>query len=354
MSIDTQCLCGCALAESVEPQAPIHQGIAAQRSAPTVGILGCGKYLPEQVVPNDVVAIESGVEASWIERKTGIMTRRRAEPGQAASDLAEPAATEALRNAGLTAEDLSLIVVATSTPDSPQPPTACVLQNKLGAWGAAAFDLNAVCSGFVFALETARRMIADGGYALVVGVDIYSRILDHTDHRTAVLFGDGAGAVVLGPSSRGRGIIETRLASFGAHTDLIKVPGGGSRILPTKESLAAGNHFFAMDGRGVRDFVEREVPPAVSDFLASVRVEPSAIAHLIPHQANGQMLQDLVPQLGLTSARTHYTVERYGNTGAASVAVTLAEAHTEINAGDLVLLAAFGGGMAIGLTLLRW
>lgn len=354
MSINTPCLCGCALAEPVESQAPIQQVPAARRSAPAVGILGCGSYLPDQVVANDVVAIESGVEASWIERKTGIMERRRAEPEQAASDLAEPAAAEALRNAGLTADDLSLIVVATSTPDSPQPPTACVLQDKLGAGGAAAFDLNAVCSGFVFALETARRMIADGGYALVVGVDVYSRILDRTDHRTAVLFGDGAGAVVIGPSPVDRGIIETRLASFGAHTDLIKVPGGGSRIPPTKESLAAGDHYFAMDGRGVREFVEREVPTAVSDFLASAQVEPDAIAHFIPHQANGRMVQDLVPKLGLPAARTHYTVEKYGNTGAASVPVTLAAAHTEINAGDLVLLAAFGGGMAIGLTLLHW
>lgn len=339
---------------TIKTEAPIQRGPAVQTSAPTIGILGCGSYLPDQVVTNDVVAVESGVEAPWIERKTGIVTRRRAAPEQAASDLAELAAAEALRNAGLSSQDLSLIVVATSTPDSPQPPTACVLQEKLGACDAAAFDVNAVCSGFVFALETARRMVAVGSHALVVGVDIYSRILDLTDYRTAVLFGDGAGAVVIGPSPDGRGIIDTQLASFGAHTDLIKVPGGGSKIPLTNETITAGEHYFAMDGRGVRDFVTREVPPAVSNFLATAQVEPGAIAHFIPHQANGRMLQDLIPQLGLTAARTHYTVERYGNTGAASVPVTIADARTEIKNGDLVLLAAFGGGMAIGLTLLRW
>lgn len=343
------CFCGCALAEPVGD--PFHRKSAKPAG---VGVLGCGSYLPEQEVGNDVVAAEVGVEEPWIERKTGILTRRRAAPWQAASDLAAPAAEEALSRAGLTAADLSVIVVATSTPDSPQPATACVLQDKLGAVGAAAFDVNAVCSGFVFALETARRLISDGGHALVVGVDVYSRILDPTDRRTAVLFGDGAGAVVLGPTPAGRGIVASSLASFGQHAGMIRVPAGGSRIPASKESLAAGEHYFAMDGRGVREFVDREVPGAVRSFLAESGYRDDAVRHFVPHQANRRMLADLETKLALPAARTHYTVERYGNTGAASVPITLAEAQHEFTEGDLVVLAAFGGGMAMGLSLIRW
>ncbi len=343
------CFCGCALAEPVD--APFHRKSAR---ATGVGVLGCGSYLPEQEVGNDVVAAEVGVEESWIERKTGIRTRRRAAPWQAASDLAAPAAEEALLRAGLTAADLSVIVVATSTPDSPQPATACVLQDKLGAVGAAAFDVNAVCSGFVFALETARRLISDGGHALVVGVDVYSRILDPTDRRTAVLFGDGAGAVVLGPTPPGRGIVASSLASFGRHAGMIGVAAGGSRIPPSKESLAAGEHYFTMDGRGVREFVDREVPAAVRSFLAEVGCRDDTVRHFVPHQANRRMLADLETELAFPAARTHYTVERYGNTGAASVPITLADAQHGITEGDVVVLAAFGGGMAMGLSLIRW
>ncbi|MBM7774651.1 3-oxoacyl-[acyl-carrier-protein] synthase-3 [Actinokineospora baliensis] len=344
------CFCGCALAEATDGPA-VHQS-----PMPTsgIGILGCGAYLPDEEVGNDVVAAEVGVEESWIERKTGILARRRAAPWQAASDLAVPAAREALERAGLAATDLSVIIIATSTPDSPQPATACVVQDKLGAVNAAAFDVNAVCSGFVFALETARRLVADGGHALVVGVDVYSRILDPTDRRTAVLFGDGAGAVVVGPARPGRGIVASALSSYGQHTSLIAVPGGGSRVPPTKESLAAGAHYFTMNGRAVREFVDREVPGAVRGFLASTGYTDDTVAHFVPHQANGHMLADLQHNLAFPTARTHLTFERYGNTGAASVPITLAAAQHEIADGDLVLLTAFGGGMAMGMCLIRW
>lgn len=323
------------------------------RSHP-IGVLGCGSYLPDEVILNDVVAAAVGVDPSWIEAKTGILSRRRAAPDQAASDLAHHAAVSALRDAGVRADQLSVIVVATSTPDFPQPPTACLLEHRLGAGNAAAFDLNAVCSGFVFGMETARRMIADGGYALVVGVDVYSRIVDPTDRRTAILFGDGAGAVVLGPVPDGRGVLTTRLASYGAHHDLIKVPAGGSRVPPSKDSLLAGEHYFTMNGREVRDFVTSAVPAAVREFLSGTGVDPAQVRHLVPHQANGRMLLDLAPELGLPHAQAHYTFHHFGNTGAASVPITLTAAKHEIDAGDLVLLAAFGGGMAIGLSLLRW
>jgi 3-oxoacyl-(acyl-carrier-protein) synthase III len=322
--------------------------------SPAVGILGCGSYLPEWEVPNREVAVTAGVDPAWIEAKTGILTRRRAAPDQAASDLAGHAAEDALRRAGIAAGQLSVIVVATSTPDSPQPPTACLLQHRIGAVNAAAFDVNAVCTGFLFALDIARRMIDGGGYALVVGVDVYSRILDFTDHRTAVLFGDGAGAVVLGAVPAGRGIRAVRLRSHGEHHELIGVPAGGSRIPPSKESVLAGQHYFLMKGRAVREFVAREVPAAVREFLAGNDVDRAAVRHHIPHQANARVIEELERELDLPGARTHYTVHRFGNTAAASVPVTMAAAHDRMTEGDLVLLTAFGGGMATGMALLNW
>lgn len=318
------------------------------------GILGCGAYLPERVVDNAEAAASTGVTAEWIEAKTGILARRYAHPDQAASDLAERAAREALRDAGLSAEQLSLIIVATSTPDFPQPPTACLLQDRIAAPHAAAFDLNAVCSGFVYALETACRMVPPGGFALVVGVDIYSRIIDPTDRRTVSLFGDGAGAVVVGPVPEDRGTVATQLASHGEHHDLIKVPAGGSRTPASKESLQDGLHYFTMNGYGVRTFVKDRLPAAVHRLLAQAGVAPAAVRHFIPHQANGRMIDELLPALELPGAVVHRTLDRFGNTGAASVPVTLAAARADMAPGDLVLLAGFGGGMSTGLMLLRW
>ncbi|TWP48539.1 ketoacyl-ACP synthase III [Lentzea tibetensis] len=324
------------------------------RRPKAVGVLGCGHHLPHDVVSNEPVAAAAGVLPGWIESRTGIRARRVAAEDEAASDLAVLAAERALANAGVSASALRLIIVATSTPDSPQPPTASLVQHRLGAANAAAFDVNAVCSGFVFGMETARRMIADGGLALVIGVDVYSRILDPADRRTAVLFGDGAGACVLGPVPPGRGIVSVGLSTYGGMHDRIRVPAGGSRIPPSKESLLAGEHYFTMDGRGVREFVTDELPRAVHLFLRDNGIDGADVRHLVPHQANLRMLEEIVPSLGLPRADVHYTVEDYGNTGAASVPVTMSEAGERFREGDLVLLAAFGGGMSIGLALLRW
>lgn len=339
---------------------PQHRGWRSRTSLPTVGsvtaigVLGCGSYLPTAEIPNSAIAKVAGVTPEYIELKTAIGSRRRAAPTEAASDLAWAAATAALRNAEANASDLTLIVVATSTPDSPQPSTASLLQHRLGVHNAAAFDVNAVCSGFVYALEIARRMLAVGGTALVVGVDVYSRILDPTDRRTAVLFGDGAGAVILGPVAGGSGIGPVHLVSVGAAHKLIQVPAGGSRIPPSKESVGAGEHYFKMDGRGVREFVRREVPAATRRFLAAHDVDPASVRHFVPHQANGRLIDELTTAIALPAARVHRTVERYGNTGAASVPVTMAAARSYFAPGDLLLLAAFGGGMTIGLALLTW
>ncbi|MGI5347454.1 3-oxoacyl-ACP synthase III family protein [Streptomyces sp. CA-250714] len=327
---------------------PVHD-------ADTVGILGTGSCLPGKVVTNDEVGAPAGVTDEWITRKTAIRERRWAKADEATSDLASMAARAALDDAGVCAADISLVLVATSTPDSPQPPTAAAVAAELGvSAGTPAFDLNAVCSGFVFALVTAERMIrGTGGHAVVVGADIYSRTLDPADRRTVVLFGDGAGAVVLGPTTTG-GVLATELATFPQERDLISVPAGGSRIPASPASVAQGLHYFTMDGPAVRRFVESRVGPLIRSFLDRHLPDRTRRPHFVPHQANGRMIEALAEQLGFLPEHTHTTVRFLGNTGAASVPVTLDRAAGSLAPGDLVVLAGFGGGMAAGLALVEW
>ncbi|MEV7192569.1 ketoacyl-ACP synthase III [Streptomyces sp. NPDC093510] len=326
-----------------------------------ITVLGTGAYVPERIVSSDEVGAPAGVDGDWIIRKTKIRQRRWAAPGQATSDLAVAAGRTALEAAGLSAGDLSLIVVATSTPDRPQPPTAAYVQQQLGAMSAAAFDVNAVCSGSVFALSVAASMLARrGGHALVIGADVYSRILDPTDRRTVILFGDGAGAMVLGtgPGPRGAGarIRHIALHTFGELSDLIEVPAGGSRRPADRAALDDGAQYFAMQGREVRRFVVEQLPQLTKEFLHEAGVAAEDIAHFVPHQANGVMLDTGLEDLVLPRATTHLTLETYGNTGSASVPITLdaAARRGAFRTGDLVLLAGFGGGMSAGFALLQW
>ncbi|MFE5857428.1 3-oxoacyl-ACP synthase III family protein [Streptomyces sp. NPDC056500] len=322
------------------------------------GIVGTGSYLPEREISNKEVAEWCGVSAEWIEERTEILTRRYAAPDEATSDLAATAATRALRAAGITADQLDHVIVSTSTGDSPQPPTAYLVQDAIGAHAAACFDINVVCSGFVYGLEVARRLLAANprGHALVIGADVYSRILDYGDHRTAVLLGDGAGAAVLGPVPDGYGFLGTELVSDGAAHHLIRVEAGGSRMPTTAQSVAEGRHYFRMDGRGVRDFVMDNVPPILHRLLQRAGIEAHDVDHLVPHQPNGVLLRRLVERCAMTRAHTHRTLERYGNIGSASVPVALDDAcrSGRIHGGDLTLLAGFGGGMSVGATLMRW
>jgi 3-oxoacyl-(acyl-carrier-protein) synthase III len=325
---------------------------------PAIGILGTGSYLPARVVTNAEIAGRAGVDAEWIERKTGIVERRRAAPDEATSDLAAVAAGRALTAAGVSAGHVDYIVLATSTPDHPQPATASIVQSLLGASSAAAVDVNAVCSGFVYAMAMAEGLIMTGGgsrRALVIGADIYSRILDYDDRRTAILFGDGAGAVVLGPVADGSGLMTTSLRSYGEDQHLIGVPAGGSRLPASADTVRNRDHFFQMDGRGVRGFVSAHVPGAVSAMVQ--RLTPrDRPRHLVLHQANGVMLRDLYRTLDLPDAELHLTVDRYGNTGAASIPITLdaASGAGRLAEGEVVLFAGFGGGMNLGLSLCRW
>lgn len=323
----------------------------------TIGILGTGMYVPDRVVSNSEAGAAAGVDDAWIVHKTDIRQRRWAARDQATSDLATAAARAALASAGITVGQLSAIVVATSTPDRPQPPTAAYVQHALGASGAAAFDVNAVCSGEVFALAAAEGVLARrSGHALVIGADLYSRILNPADRRTVVLFGDGAGAMVLGPSTQGSRIRHIALHTFGELADLIEVPAGGSRLPCDQAALQAGLQYFRMDGRGVRRFVEERIPQLAKQFLHEAGVAPDDISHFVPHQANGVLLRTVFSNLPLSRATMHLTLTRYGNTGAASIPITLDEAARAgaIRSGDLLLLAGFGGGMAAGFALVEW
>lgn len=326
----------------------------------SVGLVGFGFSVPERVVSNDEVGAPAGVDDAWIQRKTGIHQRRWVSDHEATSDLAIAAARSALADAGVTAADLDLIVVATSTPDYPQPPTAALVQAGIEARNAAAYDLNSVCSGFEFALNTTSQILtATGGTGLVIGADVYSRILDPTDRRTVILFGDGAGAAVLQPRTTAptaHTVVAGKLLTFGEYSDVIRVPGGGSRTPIVDQETGHGLRYFQMQGRRVREFVVEEVPGIIHAFLKEVGVAPSEVAHFVPHQANGVMLAELLNTLDLPNARQHLVVEHLGNTGSASIPITLAELADAgtVRPGDYVLLAAFGGGMSVGLTLVRW
>ncbi|MEU7300160.1 ketoacyl-ACP synthase III [Streptomyces sp. NPDC007189] len=324
-----------------------------------IGIVATGSYLPTTVVTNEEIARGAGVTDEWIVRKTGIRERRRADDRDATSDLAARAARTALEQAGVAADEVAYIVLATSTPDHPQPATASIVQHLIGARNAAAFDINAVCSGFVYALTVAERLLrtaGDGRYALVVGADIYSRILDYSDRKTAILFGDGAGAVLLGAVPDHSGIRDTLLLTRGDQYRLISVPAGGSRMPADERTLKEGAHFFRMDGRGVRSFVQEHLPGALHELLARAGVRREDVAHFVPHQANGVMLGEVWPAIGLPAATMHLALERFGNTGSASVPVTLDLAHRQgaFGDGDTVLMAGFGGGMTAGAVLAHW
>ena len=324
-----------------------------------VGILGTGSYLPERVVTNaELATFVRGADPDWAVRKTLIEARRFAADHEATSDLAIKSAENALTNARVSADRIDYLIVATSTGDSPQPPTSSLVQNAIGATRAACFDINVVCAGFVFGLQLARSLVIanPGAVVLVVAADIYSRILDFDDRRTSVLFGDGAGAAVIGAVAEPYGILDVELVTRGDAHKLIYVEAGGSRRPASAESVADGGHWFRMDGRGVRDFVLDGVPPVLNDLLKRVGVTAEDVHHFVPHQANGAMIGEIVDLAGLQDAQTHLVLDRYGNTGSASIPIALDEAARSgaLTDGQLVLLAGFGGGMAVGASLIRW
>lgn len=323
-----------------------------------VGIIGTGKYVPERILTNH--ELEQMVETNdeWIVTRTGIKERRIADPAEATSDLAYQASLQAIKASGLTVEDIDLIIVATITPDMFFPSTACLLQDKLGAKQAAAFDLSAACSGFIYGLATGSNMIAAGMYkhVLVVGAETLSRITDYTDRNTCILFGDGAGAVVLGPVEEGRGFQSFELGADGGGGELLKVGGGGSRLPATSESVADRKHYIQMAGNDVFKFAVRIMGSAAEDALVKAGMEKENIDLLIPHQANIRIIQSALNRLQLSEDKAMINLNHYGNMSAASIPVALAEAveQDRVKEGDCLVFVGFGGGLTWGASVLIW
>ncbi|MCC3373044.1 ketoacyl-ACP synthase III [Cohnella sp. REN36] len=323
-----------------------------------VGILGTGKYAPERRLTNQDLERMVDTNDEWIVSRTGIRERRIAAEHEATSDLAYEASVRALAAAGITADQLDLIIVATITPDMFFPSTACILQDRLGAKKAAAFDLSAACSGFIYGLANASGFIALGTYkyALVIGADTLSRITDYTDRNTCVLFGDGAGAVVIGAVPEGRGFQSFELGADGSGGEHLRLPGGGSRVPSSERSVAERQHFMQMNGREVFKFAARIMGNAADEALRKAGVSKEEIDLLIPHQANIRIIQSSLERLNLPPEKCVINVDKYGNMSAASIPLALAEAVEEgrVKDGDRIVLVGFGGGLTWGASVLVW
>jgi len=313
-------------------------------------IIGTGSYLPPKIVTNDDLAGQMDTTDEWIRTRTGIRQRHIAEPSQASSDLGLEASRAALAAARVVPQEIDLIIVATATPDYIFPSTACIMQAKLGIKGCAAFDIQAVCSGFVYALAIADKMIRSGQHrcALIVGAEVYSRILDWKDRGTAVLFGDGAGAVILRADSR-PGIMASALHADGSYVDILSVPGNvcGGKIV--------GSPFLQMDGQAVFKFAVKVLDEVARETLAMCTLTPADLDWLIPHQANVRILEATARKLGIELSKLIVTVDRHGNTSAASVplALDLAIRDGRIKPGHKVMLQGVGGGFTWGASLVE-
>ncbi|MET7848710.1 ketoacyl-ACP synthase III [Streptomyces avermitilis] len=329
-----------------------------------ITVLGTGSYLPERRVTNDDIAARvPGASADWIADRTGILERRYAAPDEAASDLAVHAARKALDQAGLAADELDFVIVSTTTGDALVPATSTLVQHALGARRAACFDVNIGCTGFVTALSIAQAYVTlrRATKVLAIGTDVWSRFVDFEDRSTSVLFGDGAGAAVIGAlpgadDAAGRGLLDVELVGHGAEHELISLPAGGSRRPTSHETIADGGHLLHMQGRAVRNFVLDNVPGLLTGLLKRCGYEPTDADHFVPHQANGRLVTELARASGLERAQTHLPLRYSGNIGSASVPVALDTANRSgaLRDGDLVLLAGFGAGMAAGAALMSW
>ena len=325
-----------------------------------IGIMGTGSCFPERVVPNSYFEKIVDTTDEWIVSRTGIRTRRMIEPGQALSDLATHASEQALEMAGLPPEKLDIIVVGTSTADMLSPSAACIIQHRLGAKKAVAFDINAACPGFIYGLAVAQKFMQDGSYhhALVIGGEIISNRIDFKDRATCVLFGDGAGAVVLGHSnSNGDGeILDVNIQSDGKLWELIHVPGGGSRIPASLKMLEEGLQYLKMQGNEVFKYAVRIMVDSAVKTMRSTGITSDEIDWFIPHQANMRIMDTVAERLKIPKEKVIITVHKYGNTSAASIPTALDEAvrSGKIQRGDLILTSSFGAGFTWGAALFRY
>jgi len=324
-----------------------------------VTIAGTGSYVPERVLTN--AELEKIVETTddWITSRTGIKERRICADGESTSDLAFKAAERALENAQILAEDLDLIIVATITPDTLTPATACYVQDKLGARKAVAFDVSAACSGFLYAMEVARKMIGSGGFtnALIIGAEKLSAFTNWKDRNTCILFGDGAGAAVLRPSAEGEGkILAMEIGTDGAQTDILNIPGGGSACPITLENANDGLAALTMQGKEVFRHAVNRMKRAAIKVISDANLQPSDIAQVIPHQANLRIIDAIADRLDIENDKVFVNLHKYGNTSAAAVAIALDEAARsgKFQRGENVVCVVFGAGLTWAAAAIEW
>jgi len=321
-------------------------------------ITGTGSYAPKKVITNQDLEKLVDTNDAWILERTGIKERRIAEKGQNTSDLAYEASKKALKAAGLLASDIDLILVATLTPDTILPCMGCVLQEKLGAKKAAAFDISAACSGFIYGLSIADAFIKAGVYKniLLVGAEVLSRFTDWEDRTTCILFGDGAGAVVIQRHAGKRGVLSTHLHSDGAFGDLLHVPAGGAQHPASHDTIRKRMHFIKMKGNETFKAAVRALEGVVQEALEHNKIKPEDIDFLVPHQANLRIIQAMAQRLNMPMDKVVLTLPKYGNTSAASIPMALDEAVRDgrIKENHLLLFEAFGGGLTWASALVRW
>jgi 3-oxoacyl-[acyl-carrier-protein] synthase-3 len=326
-------------------------------------IAGIGAYAPERVLTNHDLEQMVDTSDAWITTRTGIRERRIAADDEATSDLALKAGRRALERSGLTPDDLDLVLVATATPDMLFPATACLVQHQLGAVGAAAFDLSAACSGFIYGLSVADSFIRSGAYKtiLLIGAETMSRVIDWEDRGTCVLFGDGAGAAVLtategDPKAGDPGVIESRIYSDGSAWDFICQPGGGSRLPPASDMVDRRLQYLRMRGNETFKVAVRNMERAAREVLDVAGLKPESLKVVVPHQANIRILNAVGERLGLSDEQLVINLDAYGNTSAASIPLALSEAVEagRVERGDLVMFLAFGSGLTWGSSLVRW
>jgi len=321
-------------------------------------IVGWGKYVPERILTNDDLSRMVDTSDEWILSRTGIRERRIASQQETTASMSIAAAREALRVADADPVKIDLIVVGTVTPEYLFPSTACLVQDALGARHAAAFDLSAGCSGFMYALSVASRAIEAGAYqlVLVIGAETLSRIVDWTDRRTCVLFGDGAGAVLLQAGEQPGGVLSSVLGADGSGGELLMLPGGGSRFPPTPESVTNGLHYLHMDGRRVYRFATKTMVRATRQALDEAGLSLEDVSLLIPHQANQRIIDSAVGGLKLQDSQVFVNLDRYGNTSSASIAIALCEAVEagRVKRGDTLVLVGFGAGLTWAAAAIRW
>lgn len=324
----------------------------------SIGIVGTGFYVPDKILTNFDLEKNLDTTDEWIKTRTGIEERRIADEKEAASDIAAKAGAKALTNANTNPEKIDLLIVATHFPDHYIPSTACITQHKLGLKNAVCFDLSAACSGSIYSLFVAESLMKNSNYntAMIIGTEIFSRTVDWEDRNTCVLFGDGAGAIIIKKGQNGKNIISFDFGSDGSGADLLIIPAGGSRLPATNETIKQRQHFIKMEGRKVYKFAKKKMVDSVIKALEKAELTRKDIDLLIPHQANLRILESVAKKLHLPLEKIMINLEKYGNTSAASIPIALDEAISQgkIKEGDIVVLTAFGAGLTWGAIVICW